>query len=246
MTTSQAATLEDTTVATSQGILCLFDIDGTLLTTGGAGEMALKQACLEFFGKEDTLEGIEISGRTDTSIARQLCTRYGLPHSSANIDGFLARYLHHLEAQLPLKSGRLLPGVKELLATLDAHPDVRLALLTGNLHEGARIKLSHYGIWHYFPFGAFADDSHQRNELGPVARKRALEQTGVDFPDPAVFVIGDTPHDIACGRACGAQTIAVATGSHPPEELWSHEPDHFFDDFSDIARVLKTLGVIHL
>ncbi len=243
MTTHEPSTLEVSANATSSAILCLFDIDGTLLTSGGAGEAALKQASFDFFGHEENLETIEISGRTDTSIARQLCSRYGLPHSAANIDGFLSRYLHHLQIQLPLKQGRLLPGIKELLHTLSAHPAVTLALLTGNLRQGARIKLTHYEVWHHFPFGAFADDSHERNDLGPVARARALDQTGIDFPDSAVFVIGDTPHDIACGRACGARTIAVATGSHEPGELLLHAPDHCFDDFSDLSQVLDALGL---
>lgn len=223
--------------------LCLFDIDGTLLTSGGAGEEALRRAARDFTGVEDDLDGVEISGRTDKLIAMQICRRHGKEPSPENITAFLDAYLKHLEPLLPRKRGRLLPGIPGLLEALKANPSVALGLLTGNLREGARIKLSHYGIWHYFDFGAFSDDSHDRNELGPFAMRRAADLHGTGFDPERAFVIGDTPHDIACGRAIGARTVAVATGSHPREELAACHPDFLFDDLSDVAAVLAALDI---
>jgi phosphoglycolate phosphatase-like HAD superfamily hydrolase len=121
-------------------------------------------------------------------------------------------------------------------------PDCLLALLTGNLAAGAEVKLSHYGVWHYFGFGAYADDHHVRNELGPVAQARALEQHGEEFPPERIYVIGDTPRDIECGKAFGAVTVAVATGKYAREELASHGPDFLFDDFSDPDAVLAAIA----
>ena len=116
-------------------------------------------------------------------------------------------------------------------------------LLTGNVERGARIKLGHHGLSHFFKFGAFADDSQWRNELGPVALRRARELHGVEFTPERVFVIGDTPHDIACGKVIGARTIAVATGQYSLEELNAHTPHAAFSDLSDTAAFLRTVGV---
>ncbi len=116
-----------------------------------------------------------------------------------------------------------------------------LALLTGNLAKGAEIKLDHYGVWDYFEFGAFADDSHDRNELGPYARARAKEKSGEEFPPERIYVIGDTPRDIECGKVFGAKTVAIATGNYSGPELAAHDPDHLFEDLSDTEAVLRAL-----
>ena len=118
-----------------------------------------------------------------------------------------------------------------------------LALLTGNLERGAQIKLSHYGLWNYFEFGAYADDNADRNRLGPFAQARARERHGVEFPPERTFVLGDTPHDITCGRVIGAKTVAIATGGCPRETLAAYQPDFLFDDLSDVPGVLAVLGV---
>ena len=118
---------------------------------------------------------------------------------------------------------------------------VQQALLTGNVQRGARTKLSHHGLWGFFPFGAFADDSEHRNDLGPHALRRAREHTGVDFPPDRVWIIGDTPHDIACGRVIGAKTLAVATGSHPVEALAAHQPTAVLADLSDPAAFWRLI-----
>lgn len=220
--------------------LLLFDIDGTLLTTGGCGERALRGAVKDFFGKDDDLKDIEIAGRTDTSIARQLLRKYeGDEERALEV---LEHYLRHLPTLLPQIQGRLLPGVMELLDALHARGDVVLALLTGNLERGARHKLSHYGVWHYFQFGAFADDHHDRNELGAFALSRARAR-GLEPRLDRVFVIGDTPHDIACGRACGARAIGVATGGSTYEQLQAANPDAVLRDFSDLRATLEVFGL---
>ena len=221
--------------------LFLFDIDGTLITSGGAGEYALKLAIREHFGQEEGLEGIEIAGRTDKLITQAVFRKFGADPDPAKVTQFLDTYLGHLAAQLPLKEGRILPGIIELLEALKAREEVALALLTGNLARGAELKLTHYGVWHYFEFGAYADDHGDRNQLGPVAQARALERHGIEFSPERIFILGDTEHDIACGRAIGAKTVAIATGSFSSEELARYQPDFLYEDLSDVAAVISDL-----
>jgi phosphoglycolate phosphatase-like HAD superfamily hydrolase len=222
--------------------LLLFDIDGTLITTGGCGERALRLAVRDEFGVEDDMRDIEIAGRTDTGIARQLLRKHARPETEAGIRGILDGYLRHLPRLLPEATGRLLPGVGELLPALKPREDVVLALLTGNLVRGAEHKLSHYGVWHYFEFGAYADDHHERDRLGPFALARAAE-CGHKVSISRTFVIGDTPHDISCARAIGAKAVAVATGSFPSGKLASHSPDVVLEDLGDLAATLRAFGL---
>lgn len=222
--------------------LLLFDIDGTLITTGGCGERALRLAVRDVFGVEDDLAGIEVAGRTDTSIARQLLKKHARPETEEGIRTILEAYLRHLPTLLPHAAGRILPGVRQLLDALKPRTDVVLALLTGNLVAGARHKLSQYGLWDYFEFGAFADDHHERNRLGPFALSRAAERGHAVQPD-RTFIIGDTPHDIACGRAIGAKTVAVATGGFRSHQLAPHAPDVLVEDLSDMAAALTGFGL---
>lgn len=224
--------------------LLLFDIDGTLLTSGGAGEKALTLAMRDRFKCDDDLSKVEIAGRTDSGIARQLFQMHGIEPTPENLTLFLDRYLHHLAGQLPKTPGRLLPGIVALLEKLVTYPEVAIALLTGNLERGAKLKLAHYGVGEFFKFGAFADDHHDRNQLGHFAKTRALEIHGVDFAPESIYVLGDTPHDISCGRAIGAKTVAIATGGYTREQLQAHTPDFLFDDLSDLSAVLSALGVI--
>lgn len=228
-------------IALGKTTLVLFDIDGTLLTSGGAGERALRQAVQECFAIEEDFFSIPIAGQTDSGIARRIFARHGV--GDAELARFYDVYLQHLGRELPIRTGHLLPGILPLLEALRLDPSVVLALLTGNLARGAELKLRHYGIWDYFEFGAFADDHFDRNELGAFAQRRAQEKHGTAFAPERVFVIGDTPHDIACGKAIGAQTIAVATGGCTVAVLSEHAPDFVFTDLSDRAAVLKALGV---
>ena len=221
--------------------LLLFDIDGTLITSGGAGEGALKDAMKARFGVEEDLQGILLAGATDAKIARELLAKHGIEASAENMAALLDEYLQHLSGRMSLHDGRLLPGIVPVLEALEKHPEAVLALLTGNLTRGAEIKLTHYGVWNFFEFGAFADDHHDRNELGKFARARALERHGIPFPPDRIYVIGDTPRDIECGRAIGAKTVAIATGHYSLPELAEHAPDFLFEDFSDTGRVLDCL-----
>ncbi len=222
--------------------LLLWDIDATLVTTAGAGDRALKRAITERWRVEDDLHDIEIAGRTDAHIAASVLRKYGVEPTPSELASFLERYLAHLGDFLPQLQGRVLPGVAELLRLTHGRDDRVLGLLTGNLQRGARLKLERYGLWHYFDFGAFADDDMDRNRLGEFARRRALEKHGHEFEGAFIDVIGDTGHDIACGKAFGARTVAVATGSWTREQLARWEPDFLFDDLSQVETVMKTLG----
>jgi len=221
--------------------LFLFDIDGTLLTSGGAGAGALADAMLSRFEVAEDFVGITLAGATDALIARALLEKHGIDGTAENTAALLDSYLHHLPHRLPRHDGNLLPGILPLLDALRAREDVVLALLTGNLVRGAEIKLGHYGVWDYFEFGAFADDHPDRNELGKYARARAFEKHGVEFPPDRIYVFGDTPRDIECGRAIGARTVAIATGEYSRAALAAHTPDFLFDDLSDTAAVLASL-----
>jgi phosphoglycolate phosphatase-like HAD superfamily hydrolase len=221
--------------------LLLWDIDSTLITSGGGGDRSLRRAVQERFGGEDDLRDIEIAGRTDRHIARSILRKYNVDPNDENVREFLDVYLGFLRELLPGLNGRVLPGVKEILDRMKPNPDRVLALLTGNLEAGAKLKLQRYGLWDYFEFGAFADDHHDRNELGAFARRRAAEKHGHEFDVARVDVIGDTGHDIACGKIFGARTVAVATGSWSRERLAECDPDFLFDDLSDVDEVLRVL-----
>ncbi len=221
--------------------LLLWDIDSTLIWTGGAGDKALKRIVRERYGVEDDFHDIEIAGRTDRHITRSILSKYKVEPNETNTVAFLENYLAYLTEILPQLNGRVLPGVKEILERMHRREDRVLALLTGNLQRGAEIKLRHFGLWDYFEFGAFADDHHDRNELGAFARARAAEKHGHEFDVARIDVIGDTEHDIACGKVFGARTIAVATGTRSRERLAQHKPDFVFDDFSKVDDVIATL-----
>jgi phosphoglycolate phosphatase-like HAD superfamily hydrolase len=222
--------------------LLLWDIDGTLVNTGAAGQHALVRATVERFGGNGDLNGVEIAGRTDAGIAHQILGKYEQPVTDEAVDSFLDLYLLLLAEELPRREGRVLPGVRELLDHSAGQRNQSLGLLTGNLERGAKLKLEHYQLWHFFSFGAFSDDHHDRNQLGAFALTRALERTGINFSPKQVDVIGDTGHDIACGKIFGARTVAVATGSWSRERLAAHGPDFLFDDLGNVDEVKRTLG----
>lgn len=222
--------------------LLLFDIDGTLINSGGAGLQALRDVLRDQFGIRDDLDGIEVAGRTDSGIVHQILRRQKIEPNDENTARFLDRYVELLSDELPRCPGRVLPGMKELLGRLQTRPQIVLALLTGNVERGAKLKLEHYGLWHFFEFGAFADDHHERNELGAFARRRAREKHGIEFESAAIDVIGDTPHDIACGKAIGARTIAVATGSFSRAQLAAHGANVLLEDFSAVEERMRELN----
>lgn len=226
---------------TPEARLFLFDIDGTLITSGGAGEGALIDAMRSRFDVSEDLSGILLAGATDAAIARLLLEKHGLEVTPENQTALLDGYLHHLAERMGRHDGRVLPGILDLLEKLREHPEAVVGLLTGNVVRGAEIKLRHYGMWDYFAFGAFADDHHDRNELGPFARRRALEFHGTEIPPERIYVLGDTPRDIACGRVIGAKTVAIATGHYSEADLADHRPDFLFPDLRDTRAVMDAL-----
>jgi phosphoglycolate phosphatase-like HAD superfamily hydrolase len=222
-------------------LLLLWDIDGTLIASGGAGARALEVALRNVFGIEGSLAGIDFAGRTDTWLMREVFKRFGLPATPENFARYFEGYVAALPAEMANPRARVLPGVREALRAAAAHGAIAQGLLTGNMRRGAQVKLAHHGLWEHFAFGAFADDSEHRNDLGPHALRRAREKHGVEFSAANVWVIGDTPHDIACGKVIGARTLAVATGGYTLEQLHAHEPTIILEDLADTDRVLRAL-----
>lgn len=221
--------------------LILFDIDGTLLLTGHAGEYALRLGLKERFGVDDDLTWLSFAGSTDSAIAHQILSAHNILSTPENIADLFDGYVYHLARELPQREGCVLPGIVSLLEALHVRTDCVLGLLTGNIEKGAEIKLSHYGVWHFFEFGAYADDHVDRNKLGPVAHARAVEKHGGDFEPTNVFVLGDTPKDIQCARAAGFVAVAIATGVYSSHDLAAYQPDFLFEDLSDTQAVLSAL-----
>ena len=224
--------------------LLLFDIDGTLIDTEGAGLRSFSEAFYLAFPEHSgqLFPPLELGGATDHGLIMHLFEHFGLEDLPLHRRRFFESYTGKLAASLEHFSkegrGRLLPGVVDLLDALAGDDDVALAVLTGNTEAGARVKLRHFQIDHYFSVGAYGDDHHYRNELGPIARERARQQCGREFRPSEIVVIGDTLRDIACARAFGAKVIAVATGAATRAELAAASPDILLDDFSDRERVL--------
>lgn len=190
---------------------------------------------------EDDLSSISFAGSTDGAIVRQMFSAHDIPSTPENITDLLDGYVYHLARELPRRDGCVLPGIVALLEELHARKDCVLGLLTGNVEKGAELKLTHYGVWHYFEFGAFADDHVDRNKLGPVAHSRAVEKHGVHFAAADVFVLGDTPRDIDCARAAGFVAVAIATGGSGVEQLAAHRPDFLFENLADTRDVMRKL-----
>lgn len=238
------------TQATSSPLLLLFDIDGTLIDTGGAGLNALSAAFLDSFGlqaRATEMPRLELAGSTDGGITRLLCAHFdiAIEDNDVSVQTFYASYLEKLRANLNgthRHEGRVLPGLPGLLHRLRDETDHTLALLTGNIADGAWLKVEHFGFEGVFEFGAFGDDHHDRNELGAIALQRAREHDDArSFSPQQTIIIGDTPKDIACARACGAKAVAVATGRFSVAELEQCEPDVLFEDFSDSDQFFRQL-----
>lgn len=222
--------------------LLFFDIDGTLLSTGGAGQQAMERALAEEFRISFPFEGVFTAGRTDRGIADEIFGKYRLKDTPAERERFMSSYLDRLPDCLQEVPGALLPGVKDLLQHLTEIEGVHLSLLTGNYREGAWIKLRHFGIEQYFhSFGAYAggygDHHADRNDVAQSALTSAEQTLGRSFPLSRICVIGDTPADIHCARAIKARAAAVATGVYSAEQLRPHAPDHLFEDLRQTSFV---------
>ncbi len=208
----------------------LFDIDGTLIASGGAGQAATFAAIGQEFGISVRGEGIPFAGRTDRAIAGDVFRANEIPNTPQNWERFRRAYLQQLRQQLAERQGQILAGVRQLLDALGAIQDVHLGLLTGNIQAGAQEKLCHYALWDHFAFGGFGDSHESRDQVAAQALDAAQEFLGHAVRGNDVWVIGDTVHDIRCARAIGANVIAVATGGTDAEMLESEEPDVLLTD----------------
>jgi phosphoglycolate phosphatase len=224
--------------------LILFDIDGTLVLTGGAGMRAMNRACEDLVRNENAMAGVTFAGRTDWSILDDILRNHGHTLDEVLMDELRRRYVTHLaeEIQLPGRGVKeVMPGIRELLDALQGRDDVHVGLLTGNFIEGARIKLEYFDLWKYFAWGAFGGDAANRNDLVPIAVSRAREH-GIDgIGAERVLVIGDTPNDIECALVAGATPVAVATGSYSVDQLRAAGATIVFQDLSDPRPFLSLL-----
>jgi phosphoglycolate phosphatase-like HAD superfamily hydrolase len=215
--------------------LVLFDIDGTLIHSGGAGEKAFARVCAVEFNVPNGTERLRFAGRTDTSIVREFFSRHEISPTPENFRRFFDHYVFWLDHMLGQLSGRVLPGVSEMIRRLGATPAPPvIGLLTGNIRLGAQIKLTHYGLWEHFVIGGFGDDHEDRNQIAVIARERACQRVGRQLQGEEILVIGDTPLDIACARAINARVLAVATGSYRAEQLRPHEPNWTVEDLEAV------------
>jgi phosphoglycolate phosphatase-like HAD superfamily hydrolase len=222
--------------------LVLFDIDGTLIASGGAGKAAMEAALRLEFGIAELTDGVPYSGRTDRAIGLELLHLHGIAAVPENWHRLRKAYLHHLPASLARHRGQVLPGIRALLEHLVTQSEVAVGLLTGNIQEGARLKLGHYRLDHHFAFGGFGDQHLDRDDVARDALVAGRQHLGELGTLGQVWVIGDTPLDIQCARAIGARVAAVATGLHPVDELAAARPDLLFADLADFQPFLNALA----
>lgn len=223
--------------------ILLFDIDGTLILTAGAGVRAMTRAFEDMFGVAEGLAGIPMAGRTDSVILAEAMQTAQIDPVPTTLERFRMRYVSILteEIERPSAAKRILPGIAELLPALARRSDVFLALVTGNFSDAAQVKLDHFGLWKFFACGAFGEEAHDRNVLVPIAIERA-GVCGASVGEASdVIVIGDTPHDVRCAAAAGARSVGVATGPCDAEMLAASGADVVFRDLSDTDAFLQLL-----
>jgi phosphoglycolate phosphatase-like HAD superfamily hydrolase len=223
--------------------LVLFDIDGTLITDRGAARESFRDALAEVYGYDGDLARYDFSGRTDPQIARMVLRDAGW--QDADIDARLLRlwqiYLDGLASRAKPDRVQTLPGMRALVEALHERDDVVLALLTGNIEPGARLKLGGAALNDFFPFGAFGSDSADRNALPPIAVERASRHHAHPFRGREVVILGDSIYDVRCGVPYDATTIAIASGKTPAETLRAENPRHFFESAEDLGAMLSAI-----
>lgn len=222
--------------------LILFDIDGTLVS-GGPAKHAFEAAMIETYGTVGDVASVSFAGKTDPQIARELLRTAGFDRETidAGFPELWRRYAIHLEERLVERPMLVLPGVFRLLDALAGVEGVGIGLLTGNIHRGAELKLGSAGLWNRFPIGGFGSDHEERDELPAVALERARTHWKVSIGAADAIVVGDTPRDVQCGRASGARTLAVATGTFRSEELREAGADDVLEDLSSTEEVVTLL-----
>jgi phosphoglycolate phosphatase-like HAD superfamily hydrolase len=219
-------------------IVCLFDIDGTLISSGGAGKVALERGLAEEFGIEHVIEKMSLSGRTDRAIVEDMLRLCDLEISAENVRRVQEAYLRHLPECLDTLHGKVLPGIAGLLQQLRQRSDVLVGLLTGNIRAGARVKLGHFGLGDHFPVGGFGDLHLDRDDVAREALADVCRHLACAVSPGSIWVVGDTPLDVRCARAIGAKVVAVTTGWHTRADLEPHAPDLLLTDLSDPAPLL--------
>ena len=221
-------------------ITLLFDIDGTLIRTGGAGMVAIKQAMKEMFELE-SISKVSVHGRTDQGILTDLFAAQSLSFADHR-EAFSRRYWELLPVTLAAGEGKVLPGVEPLLAKLDTMPEVAMGILTGNAEPAAAIKLQHFGLQHYFHFGGYGDCHCDRNDVARLARESAEAALGERFQGDQVWVIGDTVNDVTCARSIDAKVIAVETGGGSRDELSQSNPDCQLATLAQAEDFIDSIG----
>ena len=207
-------------------VLLLWDLDETLITTAGAGERAIVRSARKHWKVDVDLVAIPYAGKTDCRIGHLIREHFELPEDDATHRSYLDDFVNFVAEELPDSKAHILPGVREIVDSAHLSVDHWQGMLTGNLRAAAKTKLVPFGLWDFFPFGAFADDAIERSDLGPIALRGASKYAGHVFDPEEVIVIGDTPHDIACARSFGARCLAVASGRFSLAQLGAHQPDH--------------------
>jgi phosphoglycolate phosphatase-like HAD superfamily hydrolase len=222
--------------------LILFDIDGTLVR-GGPAKSAFLGAMAETYGTIGDPERVSFGGKTDPQIAREILTEAGLARAAIDegLSKLWERYLARLEPALETHPVTVLPGVRELLDGLATLDHVALGLVTGNIAGGAKLKLGSADLWDHFQVGSYGSDHEERDELPNIALGRAQERWGRAIDPRHALIVGDTPRDIACGRACAIRTVAVATGTYAAEALVAAGADHVLEDLSVTESVMALL-----
>jgi phosphoglycolate phosphatase len=218
--------------------LVLFDIDGTLIDSGGAGVRSLELALRELFSIDNGFHDISMAGKTDTQIIKEGLTKHSIP-ANGNINAVIEAYLNYLQKEINNDRKHVKPGIYEVLKELKPLQDLGLGLLTGNIEQGARIKLEPFGLNDYFPTGAFGSDDEDRNNLLPVALKRFEELFQQKIETDNCIVVGDTPRDVECAHIYGAMCIAVATGPYSYDALMEAGADYVVHDLLDQNILLQ-------
>ncbi len=218
-----------------------FDIDGTLIDSGGAGMRSLDLAFEEVFSIPGAFRGINLAGKTDMQILREGLQLHRIDRLNGSVPAFFEVYITHLRKNISVKRGHVKRGIREALEALKSDKDCILGLLTGNIKEGAMVKLRTFGLDSYFTTGAFGDDSEDRNKLLPLAVEKLckMNSRSVEFKD--CVVIGDTPKDIECAKPYGALAVAVATGPYPYGALKDAGADIVFEDLSDTEKFISSI-----
>lgn len=220
--------------------LVLFDIDGTLIDSGGAGVRSLDLALKDLFSIENGFHGISMAGKTDTQIIKEGIIKHGLS-ANGTIDAVIKAYLNYLRREINNDRKHVKPGIYEALEELKPLQDLGLGLLTGNIEQGARIKLEPFRLNEYFPSGAFGSDDEDRNNLLPIAVKRFEELFQQKIEPDNCIIVGDTPRDVECAHIYGAICIAVATGPYSYDDLIEAGADYVVHDLTDQKSLLHFL-----